>query len=156
MPTHDGHRAAKIRFQFRSSTFMLTHHRADYLRAQAHEEACPTCDRAEVLEDVLHVLFVCPAYTVLRSAYVAALRELVGEQQFNAFLVLSPFERAASFLSDDFMSGALDQLHAVRRYGDGFLVDTVALRNFFGQTLSFRGGGMSQVTSLLDETSTFR
>ena len=28
----DGHRAAKIRFQFRSGTSMLTHHRADSAR----------------------------------------------------------------------------------------------------------------------------
>ena len=54
----DGHCAAKIRFRFHSGTSMLTHHRADhdYLRAHAHEEACPTCDQAEVVEDVPHVL----------------------------------------------------------------------------------------------------
>jgi hypothetical protein len=124
----DGHRATKIRFQFRSGTSMLTHHRADYLRAHADEEACPTCDRAEFVEDVPHVLFVCPAYAVLRSAFFASLRELVGGQQFDAFLALSPFEQAASFLRDDFMSGVPDQLHAVHRLGDTFLVDIVSLR----------------------------
>ena len=107
---------------------MLTHHCADYLRAHADEEACPTCDRAEVVEDVPHVLFVCPAYAVLRSAFFASLRELVGGQQFDAFLALSPFEQAASFLRDDFMSGVPDQLHAVHRLGDTFLVDIVSLR----------------------------
>jgi hypothetical protein len=97
---------------------MLTHHCADYLRAHADEEACPTCDRAEVVEDVPHVLFVCPAYAVLRSAFFASLRVLVGGQQFDAFLALR----------DDFMSGVPDQLHAVHRLGDSFLVDIVSLR----------------------------
>lgn len=39
---------------------------------------------------------------------------------------LSPFERAASLLRDDFMSGVPQQLHAVRRLVDSFLVDLVS------------------------------
>ena len=82
---------------------MLTVYGADLLRAHAHEEACPTCDRIAiaVMEDVPRVLFVSPAYAVLRSAFFASLRELqlVGGQKFDAFLAMSPFERAASLFS---------------------------------------------------------
>ena len=80
---------------------MLTVYGADHLRAHAHEEACPTCDRIAiaVMEDVPRVLFVSPAYAVLRSAFFASLRELVGGRKFDAFLAMSPFERAASLFS---------------------------------------------------------
>ena len=100
----------------------------------AHVEACPACHRADVVEDVPHVFFVSLAYAVLRSAFFASLRELVGRQQFDAFLAfkdkLSPFERsrAASVLRHNFMSGVPDQLHVVHRLGDSFLVDIVSHR----------------------------
>lgn len=129
----DGHRAAKIRFQFRSGTSMLAHHRADYLRNHAHEDdsdACPTCAHADVMEDVPHVLFQCAAYAEFRTALFESLRELAGAALFDAFLALSPFERAASFLRDEFMSEVPDLLPAIHRLVDSFLVDLVSHRTF--------------------------
>lgn len=83
----------------RDCAYTCTHHRADYLRAHAHVEAflglensetCPTCDRADTVEDVPHVLFCCSAYAVLRArvwtALFECLRKLVGAHLFNAFL----------------------------------------------------------------------
>ena len=119
----DGQRAAKIRFRFWSGTSMLAHHRADYLRNHAHEEdsdACPTCAHADVIimEEVPHVSFQCAAYAEFRTALFVSLRELAGAALFDAILALSSFERAASFMRDDFMSEVPDQSPAIHHLQD--------------------------------------
>lgn len=127
----DGHHAARIRFQFRSGANLLAHHCADYRRAHADEDeptVCPTCAQDGTVEDVSHVLFVCPAYAVLRAALFESLREAVGARLVDAFLALPPMERAVSFLRDDFLTGVPGHKPAVHRPVDRFLVDLVARR----------------------------
>ena len=113
---------------------MLAHHRVDYLRNHAHEEdsdACPTCAHADVMEDVPHVFFQCAAYAELRTALFESLMQLAGAALFDAFFALMPFGRAASFLRDNFMSEVPDQLPAIHRLVDSFLVDLVSHRTVF-------------------------
>ena len=129
----DGHRAAMIRFQFRSGTSMLHHHLPNHHRdrhSRADDDGpsgCPTCRTDDLVEDVPHALFCCVAHVALRASFLDSLRELVGASLYAAFITLSPMLRTFALLRDDFMSSVADPTIIHRRV-DRYLVDIVSHR----------------------------
>ena len=131
----DGHRAAMIRFQFRSGTSMLDYHLPSHHHVRHSRDledgpsGCPTCrtDDDDLVEDVPHALFCCVAHAALRASFLDSLRELVGASSFAAFMSLSPMCRSVALLRDDFMSSVADPT-IVHRCVDKYLVDIVSHR----------------------------
>lgn len=110
----DGHRAAMIRFQFRSGSSMLNHHLPRHHHDRHSRDAedgpsnCPTCRCNDLVEDVPHALFSCGPHAAMRASFLASLKELVGAPLFAAFIDLCPMERTVALLRDDFMSSCAD------------------------------------------------
>ena len=131
----DGHRAAMIRFQFRSGTSMLDYHLPSHHHVRHSRDledgpsGCPTCrtDDDDLVEDVPHALFCCVAHAALRASFLDSLRELVGASSSAAFMSLSPMCRSVALLRDDFMSSVADPT-IVHRCVDKYLVDIVSHR----------------------------
>ena len=129
----DGHRAAIIRFQFRSGTSMLDHHLPSHLRdrhSRAAEDGashCPTCRCEDSVEDVPHALFLCESHAVMRASFLDSLREFSGASLYEAFIKLSPVHQTIALLRDDFMSSSADPSQ-VHRCVDRYLVDIVSHR----------------------------
>ena len=131
----DGHRAAMIRFQFRSGTSMLDYHLPSHHHVRHSRDledgpsGCPTCrtDDDDLVEDVPHALFCCVAHAALRASFLDSLRELVGASSFATFMSLSPMCRSVALLRDDFMSSVADPT-IVHRCVDKYLVDIVSHR----------------------------
>ena len=130
----DGHRAAMIRFQFRSGTSMLDHHLPihhhdrHFRDVEEGPSGCPTCRSESDVEDVPHALFSCPAHATIRATFLESLKELVEASLFAAFITSSPMHQTVALLRDDFMSLSADPSQ-VHRCVDRFITNIVSHRD---------------------------
>ena len=126
-----GDAGTRLLFKFRSGTHGLNEELGRHRGREGRKE-CLLCD-AEC-ESVSHVLWDCPAYVSIRSAFMLELRRVLGDR-FEHFQSLDSFEKSSYVLGseawEEYSSGLLETLCLVygRKGRLGYMANTLTFQS---------------------------